>query len=58
MIPTAKQFEVAVKATGTIIVEAETAAEAAAKALDNLEALNDFDEFKVEWTEEIEEDDD
>ena len=54
----AKQFEVAIKATVTIIVEAETAAEAEAKALDDLEALDDFDEFEVEWTEKIEEDDD
>ena len=51
----AKQFEVAIKATVTIIVEAETAAEAEAKALDDLEALDDFDEFEVEWTEKIEE---
>lgn len=54
----AKQFEVALKATGTIIVEAETAAEAAEKALDDFEALDEFDNFEVEWTEEIEEDDD
>ena len=51
----AKQFEVAIKATVTIIVEAETAAEAEAKALDDLEALDDFDKFEVEWAEEIEE---
>ena len=53
----AKKFEVALKATGTIIVEAETAAEAAEIAMDRITA-SELDEWEVEWTEEIEEDDD